>query len=113
MRTIGAMARELLSMAAPMAHGLARVEWSTSWASDPLPKADVLARWDEATAEIDGLWPDITAEKLNGRTTAFGQYEGVGHDLLLYVIDNEVHHRAQGFVYLRALGVEPPPFYDR
>jgi hypothetical protein len=33
--------------------------------------------------------------------------------LLLYVIDNEVHHRAQGFVYLRALGVEPPPFYDR
>lgn len=32
---------------------------------------------------------------------------------LLYMIDNEVHHRAQGFVYLRALGIEPPAFYER
>jgi uncharacterized damage-inducible protein DinB len=24
-----------------------------------------------------------------------------------------VHHRGQGYVYLRALGIEPPPFYDR
>jgi uncharacterized damage-inducible protein DinB len=28
-------------------------------------------------------------------------------------IDNEVHHRGQGYVYLRALGVEPPPFWER
>lgn len=38
---------------------------------------------------------------------------GVVHDLLLYVIDNEIHHRGQGYVYLRALGIEPPPFYER
>ena len=44
---------------------------------------------------------------------AFGQYPGTTHDLILYVIDNEIHHRAQGYVYLRALGIEPPPFYDR
>ena len=43
----------------------------------------------------------------------FGQYPGVLHDLILYVIDNEIHHRGQGYVYLRALGIEPPPFYDR
>jgi uncharacterized damage-inducible protein DinB len=35
------------------------------------------------------------------------------HDLVLYVIDNEIHHRGQGTVYLRALGIEPPPFYER
>jgi uncharacterized damage-inducible protein DinB len=35
------------------------------------------------------------------------------YDLLLYVIDNEVHHRGQGYVYLRALGITPPPFYER
>jgi uncharacterized damage-inducible protein DinB len=29
------------------------------------------------------------------------------------VIDNEVHHRAQGYVYLRALGLEPPHFWER
>ena len=28
-------------------------------------------------------------------------------------IDNEIHHRGQGYVYLRALGIEPPPFYER
>jgi uncharacterized damage-inducible protein DinB len=24
-----------------------------------------------------------------------------------------VHHRGQGYVYLRALGIEPPPFWER
>ena len=45
--------------------------------------------------------------------TAFGQFTAPIHDLILYVIDNEIHHRGQGYVYLRALGIEPPPFYDR
>lgn len=36
-----------------------------------------------------------------------------GYALLLYVMDNEIHHRGQGYAYLRALGIEPPPFYDR
>jgi uncharacterized damage-inducible protein DinB len=36
----------------------------------------------------------------------------VVHDLILCVIDKEIHHRGQGYVYLRALGIEPPPFYD-
>ena len=47
------------------------------------------------------------------KEAALGQYEGVASDLLLYVIDNEIHHRGQGYVYLRSLGVDPPPFYDR
>jgi hypothetical protein len=34
-------------------------------------------------------------------------------DLILYVIDNESHHRGQGYVSVRALGIEPPAFYDR
>jgi uncharacterized damage-inducible protein DinB len=29
------------------------------------------------------------------------------------VIDNEIHHRAQGYVYLRALNIEPPHFWER
>ena len=33
--------------------------------------------------------------------------------LLLYVIENEIHHRGQGYVYLRSLGIEPPAFWDR
>jgi uncharacterized damage-inducible protein DinB len=45
--------------------------------------------------------------------TAFGQYTMKGHDLVLYIVDNEIHHRGQGYVYLRALGIEPPPFWQR
>jgi hypothetical protein len=27
--------------------------------------------------------------------------------------DNEIHYRGQGYVYRRALGMEPPPFWER
>ena len=54
-----------------------------------------------------------SAERFRRTLTAFGQFEDALHNLILYVIDNEIHHRGQGYVYLRALGIEPPPFYDR
>jgi uncharacterized damage-inducible protein DinB len=113
MRTFGALALEMLSMAEPMARGTATGEWNLSFAPETPSKEEILGRWDESTARIDELWAQIPAERFRERMTAFGQYEGVVHDLLLYVIDNEVHHRGQGYVYLRALGVEPPPFWER
>jgi uncharacterized damage-inducible protein DinB len=113
MRPFGAMAMELLSMAAPMARGVATNEWNTSFDRDPLPKDEILRRWDEATGELDRLWAQIPAGRFQEQMTAFGQYPGLAHDLILYVIDNEIHHRAQGYVYLRALGIEPPPFWER
>jgi uncharacterized damage-inducible protein DinB len=44
---------------------------------------------------------------------AFGQWESTGIGTILYAIDNEIHHRGQGYVYLRSLGIEPPPFWER
>jgi len=32
---------------------------------------------------------------------------------ILYIIENETHHRGQGYVYLRALGIQPPFFWKR
>lgn len=113
MRSFGEMAMELLSMAAPTARGIATGEWETSFDREPLPRADLLAKWDADTAAIAAWWKDIDAVRLQEEMTAFGQWPGIAHDLLLYVIDNEVHHRGQGFVYLRALGIEPPPFWER
>lgn len=113
MRTFGELAMELLSMAEPMARGVATGDWNTSWEREPLPKEELLRRWDASTGEIDTLWAQIPADRFAESMVAFGQYPGVAHDLILYVIDNEVHHRGQGFVYLRALGIEPPPFYER
>ncbi|HEU0051566.1 MAG TPA: DinB family protein, partial [Longimicrobium sp.] len=104
---------ELLSMAAPSARGVATGEWETSFDREPLPKAEILERWDEATEEIDALWRQIPLERFQEHMVAFGQYPGPAHWLLLYIIDNEIHHRGQGYVYLRALGVEPPPFWER
>lgn len=113
MRPFGALALELLAMAEPMARGLATGEWDAYAPAGAKTKQDVLALWDEATPRIDELWTKIPPQRFQERTTAFGQFEGPVHDLMLYVIDNEVHHRGQGYVYLRGLGVEPPPFWER
>jgi uncharacterized damage-inducible protein DinB len=113
MRTFGQLAMELVSMGAPMARGVATGDWSTSWDREPRPKEEVLRLWDEGTEEINALWRQIPVERFQENMTAFGQYPGQVYSLLLYVIDNEIHHRGQGYVYLRALGIEPPPFYER
>ena len=76
-------------------------------------KEEILRAWDQATEEIDTLWAQIPVERFQEQIVAFGQYPGPVYSLLLYVIDNEIHHRGQGYVYLRALGIEPPPFYER
>ena len=113
MRPFGALAQEMLGMAVPTIRGMQTGEWSGFAMPTSNTKDEVLRAWDESTAEIDAIWPLVPAARFHETMTAFGQYTMVGHDLLLYVIDNEIHHRGQGFVYLRSLGIEPPPFYDR
>ena len=113
MRTFGDLSLELLTMALPMARGIATGEWAHSSDRTPRPKTEILRAWDSDTPQIEALWKTIPAERFRETAMAFGQYPGIVHDLILYVIDNEIHHRGQGYVYLRALGIEPPPFYDR
>ena len=113
MRPFGVLALEVVTMTAPMIRGVVAGDWSMSTSRDPRPKREVLRLWDEATDQLNSLWPQIPPQKFMETLTALGQYTGVTHDLILYVIDNEIHHRGQGYVYLRALGIEPPPFYDR
>ena len=113
MRPFGALALEMIVMAAPMVRGTATGEWQQSITREPRPRAEILRLWDESTEQIHALWPQIPPERFQQNMTAFGQYEGRVYDLLLYVIDNEIHHRGQGYVYLRALNIAPPPFYER
>jgi uncharacterized damage-inducible protein DinB len=113
MRPFSTLALEFIGMAVPTLQGVITREWPTGRAAELTTKADLLRTWDETTAEIDRLLPTIPAERFQETDVAFGQWEMPIHALLLYVIDNEIHHRGQGYVYLRALGVEPPPFYDR
>lgn len=113
MRPFGAMALEMLAIALPMVRGIADDKWDTSFNRDERPKAEILRLWDESTEQMNASWPTIPPARFQETMKAFGQYEGKVHDLVLYAIDNEIHHRGQGYVYLRALGIEPPPFYER
>jgi uncharacterized damage-inducible protein DinB len=113
MRPFGALALEMLTMAVPMVEGVVSGNWTTSGSRDAVPRAEILRRWDDSTVKLNDLWPGIPSARFLETMTAFGQFTAPLHDLILYVIDNEVHHRGQGYVYLRALGIEPPPFYDR
>jgi uncharacterized damage-inducible protein DinB len=112
MRPFGELAIEMLGMAVPMLEGVVTDKWN--WSMPQITtKSDLLDQWDNATEQLNELWKQIPAAKFNTKMTAFGQYTGIAHDLLLYVIDNEIHHRGQGYVYLRSLGIAPPPFYER
>jgi uncharacterized damage-inducible protein DinB len=86
-----------------------------TYADAPKPKTrnELLQLWDEVTDRINELWPQIPPQRFEEVDVAFGQWEGVVSGLFLYWIDNEIHHRGQGYVYLRSLGIEPPAFYDR
>ena len=119
MRTFAELTMEMVGLAAPGIRGIAYGEWTFSEPvldhSTPAPatKDEVLNLWDLVTAYIDALWPQIEPSRFSETEAAFGMYENTILNTLLYLIDNEIHHRAQGYVYLRALGVEPPAFWDR
>ncbi len=115
MRTFAALVEEMLAIAVP---GLRQiVDGSTETFQEQQDennsKAKVLARWDAATPEIDSLWAQIPTERFSETILTFGQYEGTVLSSVLYFIDNEIHHRGQGYVYLRSLGIEPPYFWQR
>ena len=113
MRTFGELASEMIGMAVPTVRGMVTNEWDEFAMRKASSASELLAQWDQSTMELDALWPKIPAERLAETLTAFGQYTMPGHALILYCVDNEIHHRGQGYVYLRALGIEPPPFWER
>lgn len=113
LRPFSALASEILGMAVPTTSGVLTNEWATHAAPPVSTQGEVLKEWDAQTAQLDELFPKIPIERFQETVTAFGQWTFPVHDLFLYVIDNEIHHRGQAYVYLRALGIEPPHFYDR
>lgn len=115
MRTFAEMTLELLAIAGPGIQEIATGQ-NNEFKEDiehGNSKAVLLQHWDETTEVLNKYWAEIPASRFHDPIKAFGQYEGTVISSILYFIDNEIHHRGQGYVYLRSLGVEPPAFWDR
>jgi uncharacterized damage-inducible protein DinB len=114
MRPASALAQELLAIAGPGLREI--VHGNTQPFSEGIKldsKEDLLSKWDEATEEIISLWSQLPADAFAKEYVLFGMYPGSGWSSVNYFIENEVHHRAQAYVYLRALGIEPPFFWEK
>ncbi len=115
MRPFAQLATEVLQMIAPTMRGVLEDEWSAGGYGEPGPsdKAGLLAAWDEADGVLANSFARIPAKRFREQANAFGLWTAPIYTTLLYLIDNEVHHRGQGYVYLRMLGIAPPAFYER
>lgn len=114
MRVYGDMIKELISIAVPgllgiVHHKMEMIDHNV----DLNTKEAVLQRWDADTLQIDALFGKITVERFQEEFAVYGDFKLPVIQNIQYFIDNEIHHRAQGYVYLRALGIEPPDFADR
>lgn len=117
MRPFSQLVMEMLGMAVPGVKGVITGVWDnagdTFGQAPPATKQDLLNLWDDTTKQINELWPQIPHHRFQEVDMAFGLYEGPLYFIIFYWIDNEIHHRGQGYVYLRSLGIEPPPFWER
>ncbi len=114
MRTFADLAKELLAIAVPGLKAIAGHQPEPYDHNLPVQtKAELLQQWDEATPKITEYFNQVPEERFHEKFKLFGEYELTIINHILYFIDNEIHHRGQGFVYLRALQIEPPFFWDR
>ncbi|MBL7871293.1 MAG: damage-inducible protein DinB [Cyclobacteriaceae bacterium] len=114
MRPFAELALEMLAMVSPTMEGVVTRTWPKyATPTAPNSKHDLLAMWDKATIELNELWTQIPEGRFQEDDKAFGMWEGKVYWILFYCIDNEIHHRGQGYVYLRSLGIEPPHFWER
>jgi uncharacterized damage-inducible protein DinB len=115
MRPFAQLSVELLSIGGPALKAIVNNEINTYDESglSLTSKEQILQKWDEQSDVINEYFNQIPLERFSETFNLFGQYEFPIIDNIFYFIDNEIHHRAQGFVYLRALGIEPPKFWER
>jgi len=115
MRPFAKLAIELISIAGPGLKGIVdhQEEKFSEEAFQPKTKEEILAKWDSETEVINHYFNLISEERFQEMFNLFGQYEFPVYQNILYFIDNEVHHRGQGYTYLRALGIDPPFFWER
>jgi uncharacterized damage-inducible protein DinB len=112
MRPFGVIAWELHGVADDTLRGLQENDWTMSQRPLPDSKRALLEQWDALDGNLASRFSSIAPEQLS-KVHELPWFPMVGYATLFYMIDNEIHHRGQGYVYLRSLGIEPPPFWER
>ena len=115
MRSFGEMMLEVIQTLEPNLRGWLTGEWTKDNPyRDVNNKETLLNAWDEMSDTLNQHWAKIAESRLFELEPVYfyGNPSKPHSDSVLYMIDNEIHHRAQGFVYLRMLGLEPPFFWE-
>jgi uncharacterized damage-inducible protein DinB len=120
MRPCSGLIMEMIRLSALGVNGIVTGDWKVTdqlrkftESATPGTKLEILALWDEVTMQIQKFFSTVKPSGFNETVLSFGLYETPVYGSILYWIDNEVHHRGQAYVYLRSLGIEPPPFWER
>lgn len=115
MRPFGTIVHELNLFLPLVLQGAATGAWHWPEGDEraPTTRKELLAAFDAATETLRDVLPAIPAQRFLEVDQPIGTREEPVVLSLLYFLDNEIHHRGQGYVYLRELGVEPPAFYQR
>lgn len=113
MRSFADMAKELLTIAVPGLTGIVNNKMEEiDHAIDLNTKQEILDQWDADTIQIETLFNQLSSDRFHEKFAVYGEYKMPVIQNVIYFIDNEIHHRGQGYVYLRALGIEPPFFWE-
>lgn len=114
MRPFAKLVDEMLAIAGPGLKAIVEQVEKPYEEVDALnTKAKILEKWDQETEVINQYFRQISVDRFAETFNLFGEYKFPVLHNILYFIDNEIHHRGQGYVYLRALGIKPPFFWER
>ncbi|MCJ7842478.1 DinB family protein [Lederbergia sp. NSJ-179] len=116
LRPFAEMVKEILNVERAFMRGIARDDWEYKDVfSEVSTKADLLSACEKMRGETREMWSSVTDERLAEmkEDPFFGAGQQSHIERLQYALENEIHHRGQGYIYLRVLGIEPPAFYIR
>lgn len=114
LRPFGELLWEIVGQTGYVLDGLGTGTWGEPrWERLPSTAPGVLrAAWEAQTARIGHEGARVPPSRwAAAQATGWGEMTAVM--TALAALDNEIHHRGQGTIYLRLLGIAPPDFWER
>jgi uncharacterized damage-inducible protein DinB len=109
------MVKEIVNIEYGYMQGIALDKWEYKDVFEGVTTTeDLIKISNEIREETRKMWEEMNEERLSivVKDPFFGP-EQSHFARLQYALENEIHHRGQGYTYLRILGIEPPEFYVR